>query len=109
MKKFNKTFNKRRPTGQAHSHRTTDTGYIRWIDGLGRRRSKLAETATPPGPRMAGKNFRRRLMLERIRAERELGIDPKHMHAHARRRWEEEQRREIERRVVEEKTGEASA
>ena len=100
---------KLKPTGKPHSFRETDTGYIRWIDGLGRRRCKLAKSPTAPGPgtRKTRRDFLHRLMLERFREVRELGIDPKYMHAHARRRWEQEQQREMERVIVEEKTGAA--
>jgi hypothetical protein len=66
-------------------------GFIRFTDGLGRRRSKRTglNPQTPPnnGPRSREKRFQHELMLERIRAEREHGIDPKYMHAHARRRF----------------------
>lgn len=63
---------------------TRNGDYIRFTDGLGNRRTKRIGTRTPPGPRARVKKFLRELGHERLRFEREFGIDPKYMHSHAR-------------------------
>lgn len=69
--------------------RPAGDGFIRFTDGLGNRRCKRVglNPKTPASTRARKREFQRELMCERIRAEREHGIDPKFMHAHARRKF----------------------
>ena len=74
--------------------RPAGEGFIRFTDGLGNRRCKRIglNPKTPAGVRARAREFQRQLMCERIRAEREQGIDPKFMHSSARRRFLAERR-----------------